>query len=132
MSRCSNKVTMRERAWMNTCSYKTCYMRNVCKCIGAHFFGYSLECLEIKCPCIGACPDDYYFRPAFYCQFSYFIVINRPSFTANTIAHDIIEYAGKIYPAAMTQMSAMCKVHPHYRITRLKYSKIYGHISLCP
>src|SRR3990172_2304267 len=130
MRGCSNKVTMWEGTWMNACSNKTCYMSNVCKGIGAHFFGYGLECLEIKGSCICACTYDYNLRSSFNRKFSYLIVINSPSLTAYTIAYNIIEYAGKIHPAAMAQMSAMCKVHPHDRIPGLKYSKIYCHIGL--
>src|SRR3972149_6600240 len=130
MSGCSNEVTVGERAWVNTCCNKACYMSNVCKRIGSHFFGYSLECLEIKGPCICACTYDYNLRPAFYSQLSHFIVINSPGLTANTIADNIIEYAGEVHPAAMAQMPAMCKVHPHDRIPGLKYGKIYCHIGL--
>src|SRR3989304_3771989 len=84
MSGCSNEVTVGERAWVNTCCNKACYMSNVCKRIGAHFFGYSLKCLEIKGPCICTCTYDYNLRPAFYSQLSHFIVINSPGLTANT------------------------------------------------
>src|SRR3989304_3163547 len=126
----SNEVTVGERAWVNTCCYKSCYMCNVCKRIGAHFFGYGLECLEIKGSCICACTYDYNLRSSFNRKFSYLIVINSPCLTADTIAYNIIEYAGEIHPAAMAQMPAMCKIHPHNRIPGLKYSKIYCHIGL--
>src|SRR4030067_363916 len=121
----SNKITMGKRAWMNTCGYKTCYCCNICKRIGAHLFGYSLECLEIYGPRICACTYDYNLGSSFNCQFSHLIVINSPCLAANPIADNIIEYAGEIHPAAMTQMPAMRKVHPHDRVPGLKDGNIY-------
>src|SRR3989304_1662442 len=112
----SNEVTVGERAWVNTCCNKACYMSNVCKRIGAHFFGYSLECLEIKRPCICACTYDYNLRPAFYSQLSHFIVINSPGLTANAVSSLAMKCAQKARRTVWVKITWVGMVHPHDRV----------------
>ena len=64
-------------------------------------------------------------------QLLHLVVIDGLGFRINAIRNDVVQLAGEVRRAAMSQVTAAVKAHAHNRIARLHRSEICSKVGIC-
>jgi hypothetical protein len=128
--RCGDKIGVRHWRRMNPRRDEARDMRHIDHQVGPDLFGDLAEPLEVDHAGVGRRPDNQHLRTNLLGLPLHLVVVDPPRLFLYPVRMNLKKLTGETDLAAVREVSAMRKGHPHDRIARLEDRKIDRHVRL--